>query len=168
MCNGNATNGNDELTRMAARFIAETNAFLDQFWARPNVRWPRKADGCADLVVLDDVAPEDGGRGILPVVAPLARLGTVPELVTRIKRLQQSQTPGVENATINTGGDPPVYIIFLVVPEEPPFRATEALTRAPNGVRSNHGRPIGTDERLPARCHTDKSRQRHAAASPTA
>ena len=32
----------NEVTGLAARFIAETNAFLEQFWARPNIGWPLK------------------------------------------------------------------------------------------------------------------------------
>src|SRR6185503_709379 len=117
MCNGNDTNGKDELTRMAARFIAETNAFLDQFWAQPNIRWPMKADGCAVLGGrADDVAARANG-GTVPDVAPPTALGAVPELVTRIKRMQRSQTPEGSNVVVDTGGDPPVYIIFLVVPE---------------------------------------------------
>jgi hypothetical protein len=168
MCNGNDTNGQDELTRMAARFIAETNAFLDQFWAQPNVRWPMKANGCADLGLRRHNAAAENGGGVLPDVAPPSVLRVVPELVTRIKRLQQSQTPDGANVLIDAGGDSPVYIIFLVVPEEPAVRATEALTRIPSGVQSDDGRPIGTDELPPAPRHTDPPRSRQPAASPAA
>jgi len=155
MCNGNDTNGAEELTSMAARFIAETNAFLDQFWANPRARWPMKADRRARPEPPRDVVAAEvgGGIGTGPDAAVPARLGGVPELVMRIKRLQQSQPADGASAVINAGGDPPVYIIFLVVPEESPVGATEALTAIPSGVRTDRGRPIGTDVPPPASRH---------------
>jgi hypothetical protein len=133
----------------------------------PNARWPMKAEGRAAPGVPPGEVPAEVGSASLPDVAAPGRRGAVPELVTRIKRLQQLQSADGANGVIDVGGDPPVYIIFLVVPEEPPCRATEALTRAPEGVRLDDSSPIGVDVPSRASRQDNPSRHRQSAALPT-
>jgi hypothetical protein len=42
MCDANNERSIEGLTALAARFIAETNDFLNRFWAHPSVHWPLK------------------------------------------------------------------------------------------------------------------------------
>jgi hypothetical protein len=137
----------DELTGLAARFIAETNAFLDRFWVHPSVGWPSKLHPPGDAEAPSGTRSAAHRRTVPPNSGASGELVGIAELVARLRRLQQPPSDGGNGSVTQAPGDPGVYLIVVLVPEEPPCPSAESIIRARRilGVGTDNGGPICAD-----------------------
>ena len=161
-------NVDKDLTGMAARFIAETNAFLDLFWAHPSARWPMKlrADAAAGGESPPAAAPEQPCPNVPLLPTMFGDVAAIPELVARVQRIRQPAPDGGDGTSAPADAEPRVYVLLVLVPEEPPCPSTESILAA-TGLRAIHprnGKPVCVDAPPPPAALPNKQPRRRCRA----
>ena len=145
----NTSIGNVELNGLAAKFIAETNAFLDRFLAHPEVGWPLKCDAATHSGVPLEIVTAGTGTPLVSNPATPFGLAAVPELIARLKRLHQPLRTAGNGATawslVGPDGEPSVYVILMLVPKHPSIPAAAAFrkSRGPHRIHTHAARVVG-------------------------
>ena len=77
------------LTALAARFIAETNGFLNRFWAHPSVGWPLKSLIGTEIGLPHCSASAGPDWAATPTPLAHSELAALPEFVLQRNRFRK-------------------------------------------------------------------------------
>jgi hypothetical protein len=120
----------EKITALAARFIAETNAFLEQFWTNPAVGWPLKRSARAASQLPQEAAPACAGPLQLPDPVPPIGLAAAQELRAMLKWLYQRRLLGANAAAAAPDSEPGVYLFLLLVLPQPGLLKVTPVTKS--------------------------------------
>src|SRR4051794_358244 len=93
MCDANNEKPTEDLPALAARFIAETNAFLNRFWADPSVRWPMQPPNGTVLGLQRCAASASPDRGAAPTPLAHSEHATLPDFDLQVNCRDASRAP---------------------------------------------------------------------------